>query len=207
MLFSPAQIVALVIAASFAAGLNVYATVGTLGILARLDWIVLPPGLHSLGETWVIVVAASLFSVEFFADKIPVFDVFWNAAHTFVRVPVAALLAYKATTQLSPVEQLLAASAGAAIAALAHTSKTAACVLVTPSPEPVSNVVLSAAEDGTAIGLTWLATRHPYTAAGLVLAAFVLLALSIRRLAQQLRRTGSYWRTETESRLRLWRSH
>jgi hypothetical protein len=102
--------------------------------------------------------------VEFFADKIPGFDLFWNAAHTFIRVPVAALLAYEAASQLSPQLQLLAAAAGAAIAAIAHTSKTAARVLVTPSPEPISNIALSASEDVAAISLTWLATRHPYAA-------------------------------------------
>ena len=53
MNFSPANITALVVAASFAAGLNIYATVLTLGILARTHWVALPPGLDSLGHTWV----------------------------------------------------------------------------------------------------------------------------------------------------------
>ena len=174
---------------------------GTLGLLARFGWIRLPPGLHSLGDTWIIVVAIVLFGLEFFADKIPVFDVFWNAAHTFIRVPVAALLAFKATSQLSPTEQLLAAAAGGVIAALAHSSKTAARVLVTSSPEPVSNIALSTVEDGAAIGLTWFATHHPYTAAGLVVAALLVLALSIRWLVGRLRRTGANVRDQLRSRL------
>jgi hypothetical protein len=74
MSFSPANITALVIAASFAAGLNIYATVLTLGILARTQWVALPPGLDSLGHTWVIVVCAVMFGIEFIADKIPGFD-------------------------------------------------------------------------------------------------------------------------------------
>ena len=193
MQFSSSQLVALIVAATFAAGLNVYATVATLGLLARLHWVTLPPGLDPLANTWIIAVALTLFAVEFFADKIPVFDVLWNAAHTFVRVPVAALLAYKAATQLSPTEQLLATAAGAGIAALAHSSKTAARVLVTPSPEPASNIALSTAEDATAIGLTWFATHHPYTAAGLVVLLLVLLGISLRWVARRLRLAGAHW--------------
>ncbi len=102
--------------------------------------------------------SATLFAVEFIADKIPGFDLLWNALHTFIRVPVAALLAYRATTQLTPGMQVLATAVGAAIALAAHGSKTAARALVTPSPEPVSNIALSSSEDVAAVGITWLAT-------------------------------------------------
>ncbi len=143
MHFSPSTIAALVIAASFAAGLNVYATVLTLGVLARLHWAVLPGGLEMLGDWWVIGASGALFAAEFIADKIPGFDMVWNALHTFVRIPVAALLAYGATTHLSPQMQLLAVAVGSGIALAAHGSKTAVRAAVTPSPEPVSNIALS----------------------------------------------------------------
>lgn len=186
MNFTPSSIAALIVAASFAAGLNVYATVATLGILARFDWVTLPPGLHALSNPWIIAVSSLLFAVEVFADKIPAFDLVWNAAHTFIRVPVAALLAYQAASQLSPEMKLLAAIAGAAIAAIAHTSKTAARAMVTPSPEPLSNITLSASEDVAAIALTWLATRHPYAAAAIATAVFLIL--SLRWIAIRLKR-------------------
>ena len=188
MSFTPSSIAALIVAASFAAGLNVYATVATLGILARFDWVTLPPGLHALSSPWIILVASVLVAVEVFADKIPAFDMVWNAAHTFIRVPVAALLAYQAASQLSPEMKLLAAIGGAAIAAIAHTSKTAARALVTPSPEPLSNIALSASEDVAAISLTWFATRHPYAAAGIATVAIVFLILSVRWIATRLKR-------------------
>ena len=188
MTFTPSSIAALIVSASFAAGLNVYATVATLGILAHFHWVVLPPGLETLANPWIICVASLLFAVEVFADKVPALDLFWNAAHTFIRVPVAALLAYRAASQLSPEMQLLAAAAGAAIAALAHTSKTAARALVTPSPEPVSNIALSSAEDVTAISLTWLATHHPYTAAGIAGVGIIFLLLSLRWISVRLKR-------------------
>ena len=179
MPFTPSTLAALVIAASFAAGLNVYATVLTLGLLAHAHWVALPQGLEALSDWWIIAISAILFSVEFVADKIPGFDLLWNALHTFIRVPVAALLAYRATSQLTPGMQVLATAVGASIALAAHGSKTAARALVTPSPEPVSNVALSASEDVAAVGLTWLATQHPWTAAGIVIAlllAFILMA-------------------------------
>jgi hypothetical protein len=178
--FTPSTIAALVIAASFAAGLNVYATVLTLGLLARAHWVSLPPGLEVLSDWWVIGVSATLFGVEFVADKIPGFDLVWNALHTFIRVPVAALLAYRATTQLSPGMQVLATAVGAAIALAAHGSKTAARALVTPSPEPVSNIALSASEDVGAVGITWLATQHPWAAASITLALLLGSILMVR---------------------------
>ena len=113
MSFSPANITALVIAASFAAGLNIYATVLTLGLLARTQWVALPPGLDSLGHTWVLVVCGIMFAIEFVADKIPAFDVIWNVLHTVVRIPIAALVAYHASSQLSPQMQVLATAIGA----------------------------------------------------------------------------------------------
>lgn len=174
------DLVGLIVAVSFAAGLNVYATVATLGLLAHAGLLALPSGLHLLASWWVIAASGTLFAIEFFADKIPAFDLFWNALHTFVRVPAAALIAYGATSQLSPEKQLLAALAGGAIALAAHGGKTAARVAVTPSPEPVSNIALSAGEDTLAVFLTWLATRHPIAAA-LIVAAFLLVIVVVMR--------------------------
>ena len=189
---SPSSIASLMIAISFAAGLNVYATVCTLGILARLDWIVLPGSLGALANPWIIGVSAALFLGELFADKIPGFDLLWNALHTFIRIPAAALMAYAASSHLTPEQQLLVTLAGGAIAAIAHSSKTTARVMVTPSPEPVSNIALSSAEDVVAIALTWFATHHPRIAgisvAAISLALLFVLWHSVRRIRTGLRR-------------------
>lgn len=177
----PSELFALIAAIGFAAGLNLYATVAALGLLARFGHLPLPPGLQLL-ESWpVIVASAALFGIEFFADKVPAFDLIWNALHTFIRVPVAGLLAYRATSQLSPEHQILAALLGAAVALIAHSGKTAARAAVTPSPEPLSNISLSVAEDVVAISLTWIATRHPYVA-GTVAAIFVVTIILLIRL-------------------------
>jgi hypothetical protein len=181
------QLFALLAAVGFAAGLNVYATVAALGLLARFGHLPLPAGLQVL-ETWpVIGVSGALFCVEFFGDKIPAFDLVWNALHTFIRVPIAGLLAYQATRQLSPEHQLLATLIGAGIALAAHGGKTAVRAAVTPSPEPLSNIALSLGEDALAIGLTWLATRHPYIAGGVSLALVVVVVILIRWVIRALR--------------------
>jgi Domain of unknown function (DUF4126) len=188
MSFTPSTIAALIIAASFAAGLNVYATVLTLGLLTRAHWVALPSGLEMLGDWWVIAVSGVLFAVEFVADKIPGLDLIWNALHTFVRIPVAGLLAYGAAAHLPPKMQLLATLCGASIALVAHSSKTAARAVITPSPEPVSNIAFSTSEDAAAIGITWLATSHPWFAASIAIVLTVVAVFAIRSVVRSMRR-------------------
>ena len=195
MSFTPSTIAALVIAASFAAGLNVYATVLTLGILAHLHWAVLPGGLEMLGNWWVIGASGALFAVEFVADKIPVFDVVWNALHTFIRIPIAGLLAYGATTHLSPPLQLLAITVGSGIAMAAHGSKTAVRAAITPSPEPLSNIALSTSEDVAAVGLSWLVTVHPWASATIAGVATLIAIFAVRWVVRGLRRMFARTRT------------
>jgi len=189
--FTPTTIAALIIACSFAAGLNVYATLLTLGLLARAHWIELPAGLDMLTHWWVIGVSGFMFAIEFVADKIPAFDMIWNGLHTFIRVPIAALLAYHTSAQLSPEMQILAAIAGAGIALVSHGSKTAMRAAVTPSPEPVSNIALSTTEDVMAVGVTWLATRHPLIAAGIACIFLLIAVITVRWLAKFVRRMWS----------------
>ncbi|MGZ4879218.1 MAG: DUF4126 domain-containing protein [Candidatus Angelobacter sp.] len=186
--FTNNEILAVVIAASFAAGLNVYATVATLGLLSHANAFQLPAALHVLGSWPVIVVCALLFGLEFFADKIPVFDLIWNALNTFVKVPVATLLSYGAAQHLSPGLQVAVAALGGSIALAAHGSKIAMRTAVTPSPEPFSNMALSLIEDVAAISLTWFATRHPLLAGVIVAICLVLAILAIRYLVRAFRR-------------------
>jgi Domain of unknown function (DUF4126) len=185
------ELVALIVAVSFAAGLNVYATVAMLGILTRAGVLQLPGGLSVLSSWWVIGASTALFAVEFFADKIPAFDLIWNALHTFIRVPVAALLAYRATSSLTPGEQLAATVLGGLIALAAHGGKTAVRAAVTPSPEPFSNIGLSLGEDSLAVALTWVATFHPFVAASIAVGLVVVVVLLIRLVWQAL---GSLFR-------------
>ena len=180
MLVNPSHLTALLTAISFAAGLNVYAAVGSLGLLARFHVLVLPPTLQLLTNWYVIGVCLALFLVEFFADKIPAFDLVWNALHTFVRIPIAAFLAYHATSNLPLWEQVGAAVAGSAIALAAHGGKIAARAAVTSSPEPFSNSALSLAEDAFVVFLMWFAAKHPYWSAAIVAACLLVIIVMIR---------------------------
>jgi len=177
---SPAELVALVIATSFAAGLNVSATVATIGLLTRAGVVALPPGLDVVSNWWVIGAALGVFVLEFVLDKIPGVDLVWNALQTFVRVPAGAVLAYGATVQLSPQHQMLAAALGAVIALAAHAGKAAVHASVNLSPEPFSNAVVGLGEDILAISLTWVATRHPFIAAAIALSFVVIIVVLVR---------------------------
>jgi hypothetical protein len=178
------ELTALLVVVCFSAGLNVYATVAMLGLLSRAQVLTLPPSLGPVDNWWVIAICAVLFLVEFIGDKIPIFDLLWNAMHTFVRVPVAAFLTYGATAQLPQWERLLATLAGSLIALAAHSGKTAARAAVTHSPEPFSNMALSLSEDALVVFLMWFAARHAYVAAGIAVAGLVVIAIMIRYVAR-----------------------
>lgn len=185
--FNSDQTVAMLAGTSFAAGLNVYATVGALGLLARAGVIHLPATLDLLQSWWIIGISLAMFGLEFFADKVPGFDLIWNAMQTFVRVPVAAYLAYAATSHLSFGMQIASAALGGAIAFAAHGGKTALRAAVTPSPEPFSNMALSLGEDIGAISLSWVAVQHPYVAAAVVAVLLVVVILMVRWVVRALR--------------------
>ena len=205
MQLTHAQIVSLVIGASFAAGLNIYAMLATLGMLGHFHVVQLPPALHSVENPFVIAVSVAMFVLHFFADKIPAFDVIWNGLHTFIRIPLAALVAYAATAQLSSTEQIATTALAGVIAAVAHTGKFAARAAVTPSPEPFSNIALSTGEDAAAIGLTWFATRHPYWSAViaivLVIVAVILIRTFARAVKELFRRGLSFSRREEQAKV------
>ncbi len=187
MIPTGSELTALLVVMSFSAGLNVYATVAMLGILGRYHVLAVPPSLHIVQDWPIIAACVVLFMLEFVGDKIPVFDLVWNAAHTFVRVPVAALLAFGATARLPQWEQIAATLAGGLIALAAHGGKTAARAAVTASPEPISNFALSASEDALVVFLMWFATSHPYIASAIVAVALVVIVILLRFVVRSVR--------------------
>ena len=185
--FSAEQTAAMLAGTSFAAGLNVYATVATMGLLSRTGLITLPSSLAAMRSWWIIGICLAMFVLEFFADKVPAFDLIWNALQTFVRIPVAAFIAYVASSHLSPGMQLVSALAGALIAFAAHGGKTAIRAAVTPSPEPFSNMALSFGEDVGAVTLTWAAAQHPYLAASIVVFLLIIVIFLMRWVIRALK--------------------
>lgn len=197
MKFDSSQLIAFLAATSFAAGLNVYATVATLGLLGHFDLLQLPQKLDIITHWPVISVAIALYLIELFADKVPYFDLIWNGLHTFIRVPVAAVIAWQASSTLSPGMQAASTVLGGLVALAAHTGKTAVRAGVTPSPEPFSNVFLSTVEDVAAVALTWFATTHPFVAAGIVAIFIILLALFTQFLVRRFRRRWQSMRSRS----------
>jgi len=190
--------IGLLLGASFASGINLYATVATLGLLQRFEVIALPPSLAVLSHPIVLGIAIALYLIEFVADKIPVVDHVWDAIHTFVRPPAAALLAYAAVAPLGgsvpPVPEVWrigAALLAGSIAFTAHSTKAATRGAVNASPEPFSTAAVSFAEDLLAVGLAWLAATNPAVA---IVVVVLLLAASIAILWILVRFARGIWR-------------
>ena len=180
---------ALALGASLTAGLNLYLTLLTLGLLHRYDWLTLPANLEILSHPAVMGTAAVLLVVEFVADKVPYIDNTWDFIHTFVRVPAGAVLAASVLTDISPELIWVAALVGGFVSFAAHGAKSTARMVVNTSPEPFSNWVLSAAEDALSLALLWLVSVYPTVALllsvgllGLCLAVIYLFYRFFRRI-------------------------
>ena len=165
---------AVALGAGWASGLNTYAAVLVLGGAERLGLVSLPHDLQVLASPWVMGVAAILFALNFFADKIPYVDSINDMLHTFVRIPAGALLAFGAADSFGPETATIAALLGGTLAAGTHVAKTGTRALINTSPEPFSNIAASLATDSVAVGGLLLALSHPITFLCL-LALFVAL--------------------------------
>jgi len=169
---NPLQTIGLALGAGFSSGLNLYATIVTLGLLQRYGVIHLPVSLQVLSHPWVLGIAIALYGIEFLADKIPYVDTVWDAVHTLIRPPAAALLAYTASGAVPLEWRWSAALLAGGVALTSHGTKASARAAVNTSPEPFSNWLLSVGEDALAVWLTWMATVHP--AATIVVVTFLI---------------------------------
>lgn len=185
---NPIQILGMTLGAGFASGLNLYATVGTLGLMERFGIIHLPEPMQILGHPVVIGFAAGLYLLEFLADKVPYFDSIWDALHTFIRPPAAAILAYTVAGGAPAEWRWAAALVAGGVALTAHGTKASARAAVNTVPEPFSNWALSMGEDLLAVWLTWFATKHPIATAVTVAALLVLCVYLLSRLFRFARR-------------------
>jgi hypothetical protein len=170
------SIIALTMGAAWAAGINLYAAIATLGILSVTGNMTLPPDLQILANPLVIGAACLMFAVEFVADKMPGVDTGWDTIHTFIRIPAGALLAAGAVGELNPAVSLAAALLGGTLAAGSHGAKAGSRLLINASPEPFTNWTASIVEDIVVIGGIWAAVNHPWLFLTL-LAMFLLLLI------------------------------
>lgn len=155
-------------------GINLYATVATLGLLQRFHFVQLPGSLSYLSHPWVLGAAIGLYVIEFVADKVPVVDSVWDVVHTFIRVPAGAILAASAFAHFDPAIRVLALLLGGTLALSSHGTKTATRLTANTSPEPFSNVLLSFIEDAFTVGASVLMAKYP-----LVIIAIVVIGLIV----------------------------
>ena len=173
---------------SFAAGVNLYATVAILGLAARFDWVALPPQFAVFDNNWVIGIAIGCYLVEFAADKVPWVDTAWDAVHTVIRPLGGAFIAVTTLGETSPAAQAAAALLGGGVAAASHVTKAATRVAANTSPEPFSNWALSLVEDAFVVGLGTLALALPVLAFGVATGLLVLIALFSMAIVRMFRR-------------------
>ena len=181
---SPLETLGFTLGTSFASGLNLYATVAAAGLFQRFGIVTLPEPLQVLANPVVLGVALTLFLVEFIADKIPYVDSAWDALHTFIRPPAAALLSYSAFAGEGVPEEwkLAAALLAGSVALTSHGAKASTRAAANASPEPVSNWTLSLLEDGLAVFLAWMAAEHPLLTAAVVTVLVVAAVFVIWKL-------------------------
>jgi len=146
---------------AWASGIRLYVTILVVGLLGRYGYLHLPDSLLVLQHTWVLVAAGVMTAGEFVADKVPAFDSFWDALHTFIRIPAGAFLAWGALGDATPAAQMAAAIVGGLITGGTHLAKSGSRVAINTSPEPFTNWTASAGEDGLVLGGLWLAIAHP----------------------------------------------
>jgi len=171
--------IAISMGASWVAGINLYATVATLGLLGRFAHLKLPGDLDVVTNWSVIGVALFLFVIEFVADKVQLVDSVWDIVHTFIRIPAGAVLAATAFGDFDKSVQIIALLLGGGLALSSHGTKAAARALINTSPEPVSNIVVSLAEDVLAVTTVVLSVFLPVVvflivAAGLIFSFWLL---------------------------------
>ena len=173
---------------SFAAGINLYATVAILGLASRYGWVALPDQYRVFDNDIIIGAAIVLYLVEFVADKVPWVDSLWDAVHTVVRPIGGAVIAVTTLGDASPTTEGLVALLGGTLAAGSHFTKAGTRAVANTSPEPFSNWILSLAEDAFVIGLGVIALKYPIVAALVVIVAVVLMIVFATWIIRAVRR-------------------
>lgn len=164
--------------ASFLAGINLYATLFTLGALSRFTAFNLPGGLDVLESDWVMWPALAMYVVEFVADKVPAVDSTWDSIQTFLRIPAGVIIAATALGDVPMEFQLLAGMVGGSLAATSHITKATTRVAAhVTGTSPVLSPVLSVVEDITVVSVIALIAAHP------IIASVVLFFMLVGALA------------------------
>lgn len=184
--------VALMLGASWASGINLYAAILALGLMGQTGAIDLPPNLDIVANPAVIFAAGIMYLVEFFADKVPGVDTGWDAIHTFVRIPGGAMLAAAAVGETDPAIQVAAFLLGGGVSAVSHATKAGSRIVVNTSPEPFSNIGLSLSEDVAVFAGMWAALNHPILFIGFIILFLIFAAWLLPKIWRGVKRVFAW---------------
>jgi hypothetical protein len=196
------DIIALTLGVAWASGINLYAAILTLGLMANGGYTELPESLHILQDPLVIGAAGLMYFVEFFADKTPGVDTAWDSIHTFIRIPAGAMLAAGAAEglEINQAVELAAFILGGSLAAGSHLTKSGSRILINASPEPVSNWTASITEDVAVVGGLWAALNYPLIFIGVMIVLIILMIWLLpkiwRAIKALFRKIGNWFRKD-----------
>jgi hypothetical protein len=188
--------IAIAMGSAWVSGINLYACVATLGLLSRFAHLKLPGELEVVTNGWVIGVALALYVIEFVADKVPWVDSTWDVIHTFIRIPAGAVLAAAAFGDFDRSIQVIALLLGGGLALSSHGTKAATRAVLNTLPEPLTNAVVSIAEDVLAIVSVVAAVFFPVL-------LFVIVAAGLLVSIYLFNRVIRFFRTVTRK-IRSW---
>ena len=183
------ETLALTFSSGWASGVNAYLVVLVLGIAERVGGFEQVP--DELGRWDVLAVAALMYAFEFVADKVPYVDSAWDVISTLIRPVVGGTIGVLLAGDAESVDALVGGVVGGSSALGSHSVKTGTRLAINSSPEPFSNMTVSATEDVVVLALVWFAIEHPFIAAGIA-GTFLLIGLVVLWFAIKLVRRG--WR-------------
>lgn len=184
--------IGLLLGGSWASGINLYMSMAGLGIASRMEWIKLPGNLDILSNPIVIVVALTLFGIEFVADKIPYVDSLWDSVHTFIRPLATSALGYTAMADSGMLIQVLIAFLTGTISLESHLTKATTRIAINASPEPFTNSIASVTEDVTVAGTLYLIICHPVVATVLVTIFIIISIWFLKKMFKFLRKVFNF---------------
>lgn len=182
---------ALVFSNGWASGVNAYLVVLVLGVAERLGVAEVP---HVLGSWEVLALAAFMYVMEFVADKIPLIDSTWDTVSTVIRPTVGAVLGVLVAGEATSLNGALAGVVGGGSALASHLVKSGSRLAINSSPEPVTNITASVAEDFAVLGVVWFALEHPVAAAGVAAVFLALGMVGLYFAAKLIRRSWHRWK-------------
>ena len=118
----------------------------------------------------------------------PWIDSAWDTVHTLIRPLGGAALALAVVDSSDPVWQVAAFLLGGGATLMAHGAKAGMRAVINASPEPLSNVAMSGAEDLATVGGLWLLFENPEIAAALAIGLILLTGLLLWTSVQAIRR-------------------